>query len=418
MQVFDLDLWQEIVDTLKRHKLRTALTAFGVFWGIFMLVTLMGAGKGLKNGAVSNWGNQLNTITFWKGRATTIPYMGLDTGRDIMLKHSDVEFLVKKIPEIKYVAPYIGADNIYVSYKGRADSYSISGYPPIISKIQGFELLQGRFLNALDEKEKRKVGIIGRKVRDTLFPNGEDPIGKAITYRGMQLTVVGVFQPSAKNEWQQRDSSKIFAPYATLKQALNIADRIYSLTVVPVEGVHASVLEKKIKKALLEKNRVHPDDWNTIGSYNSQKDLDQVNALFGGIQAFSWVVAIGTIIAGAVGVGNIMLIAVKERTKEIGLRKAIGATPMSIVSMIVQESLLITFISGYFGLFLGVILVETIANVMMAQGSNSTTFANPEIDFVTALTALGVLLLAGMFAAWLPAQKAAKIDPAIALQDQ
>lgn len=418
MKIFDLDLWQEIVDTLKRHKLRTALTAFGVFWGIFMLVTLMGAGNGLKNGVALNWGNQLKGLNVWTGRPTTIPYKGLDTGRSIKLRHSDLEFLRKKFPEIRYASPYISSGNVYVTRDGLGDSYNISGNIPEHALIQGFELLEGRFINHLDSKERRKVVMIGNKVRDTLFPDGEAVIGKQILARGVQFTVIGVIQPSAKNEWQQRDASKVFTPYSTLKRLLNIGDHIYSLAIVPNDGIDANVLENKVKRALLERNHVHPDDWNVIGSFNSQALVEKTNAMFLGIKAFSWFVAIGTIIAGAIGVGNIMLISVKERTKEIGLRKAIGATPFSIVSMIIQEALVITFIAGYAGLVVGVILLESITSVMMATGSNSTSFSQPEVDFATAIAALFVLLFASLFAAWLPALKAAKIEAAVALQDQ
>ncbi len=418
MQLFDLDLWQEIVDTLRRHKLRTALTAFGVFWGIFMLVTLMGAGQGLKNGAESNFGGSLNVIYFWKGGATTIPYKGLDTGRDILLRHSDVEYLRSKLSNIKYLSPYLGFDNEYATYKNRGDSYTISGNPHFISDIYGFELEQGRFLNELDSNNYRKVAIIGFKVKNTLFPYGENPIGKSIKVRGMQFTVVGVFSPSAKSDWAQRDASKIFIPYTTIKSISNVGDRIYSLAIVFEDEIDANVMEQKIKNLLLKRNLVHPDDQGVLGSFNKQKEYNKIHALFSGIMTFSWIVAIGTIMAGAIGVGNIMLISVKERTKEIGLRKAIGATPASIITMIVQESLAITFFSGYIGLVVGVLMIEGLASILAAQGGNNQMFANPEIDFFTAISAIVVLLLAGLVAALLPAAKAAKVDPAIALQDQ
>lgn len=416
--MFDLDLWQEIFDTIRRHKLRTALTAFGVFWGIFMLVTLMGAGNGLRNGANSNFGGSLSTIFLWKGAATTIPYKGLDTGRDISLRHSDVEYLKTKLDSVKYYSPYLGFDNQYTTYKNRGDSFSVSGNPSHVSDIYGLELIQGRLLNELDSQEERKVAMIGLKVRNTLFPNGENPIGQSVKFRGIQFTVVGVFGSSAKSDWATSDESKLFIPYTTTKSISNVGDRIYSLAIVPKEGVDATELEKEIKKLIMKRNHVHPDDISVLGSFNSQKEKDKIDALFTGIIAFSWLVAIGTILAGAIGVGNIMLISVKERTKEIGLRKAIGATPASIITMIVQESLVITFFSGYLGLVLGVLAIEGLSSILETQASNSTMFTNPEIDFSTAIAAIIVLLIAGFLAALLPAAKASKVDPAIALQDQ
>jgi ABC-type antimicrobial peptide transport system, permease component len=275
--------------------------------------------------------------------------------------------------------------------------------------------LEGRYLNRFDLMEERKSVVIGRRVKELLFEEDESPIGQRIKILGVQFQVVGVVEPSALNNWAQRELTRIYMPQYTLRKAFNQGSQVHSFSVTPVSGVDAAIVEKNVTNLLLRRHRVHPDDKGVIGSWNSQAQYDRVQSLFTGIAFFSWFVAIGTIIAGVVGVGNIMLITVKERTKEIGIRKALGATPASIISAIVQESLAITFLAGYAGLVAGVLVVELVDT--FASDPN-TTFLNPEISFSTAIWAILVLLFAGAVASILPARRAANVNPVVALQDE
>ncbi|WP_075187109.1 ABC transporter permease [Teredinibacter haidensis] len=414
MQLFDRDFWLEIFDSVRRHKLRTFLTAFGVFWGIFMLVNLLAAGNGLRNGSKASMGKLTNSVHIWSGRPTSIPYKGLIKGRYIRMNDGDIE-AIKQMDDIDVVAPNNGIGDHFVSRGVKGDTFTISGIWPIELDVKGYRLIEGRFLNQLDLLERRKTVVIGERVREILFDKDEQAIGGLIKMWGVPFQVVGVIAPSALNDWAQRDLNRVYMSQYTLRKTFNQRNDVHVIMVTPKKGVHAAVVEARVIRLLKERHRIHPDDNGVIGSWNAQKNFERVEGLFSGIKLFSWFVAIGTIIAGVVGVGNIMLITVKERTKEIGLRKAIGATPVSIISSIVQEALVITFFAGYLGLVVGVLTVELTSK--FAQSANST-FMNPEISFSTAILAIGVLLVAGALASILPARKAARVNPVIALQDE
>ncbi|WP_188152212.1 ABC transporter permease [Teredinibacter waterburyi] len=418
MHLIDSDVWREIFESLRRHKLRTALTAFGVFWGIFMLVCLMGAGRGLLNSAEAGFGGLRNAVYVWGGRPTSIPYEGLSKGRYVRLNDTDIDALLLRVPGIEAIGPGNGMGTQYAVYRDKGDSFDVTGILPVELYAKGYVLHAGRFLNELDVSEHRKTAVIGSKVSETLFGTSQESIGKSFSILGIQFLVVGVISPSATSNWAQQDLSKIFLPHTTLRKTFNQRDTVHRMLITAKEGVDTSILENKIGSFLRARHRVHPDDRGVIGSYNVQKDYNQVQQMFAAISIFSWVVAIGTIIAGVVGVGNIMLISVKERTKEIGIRKAIGATPFSIVTAIIQESMVITFFAGYLGLVAGVGVVELMAKITGDAKSGIGGFLNPEVSFSTALSAMLVLLIAGAFASYLPARKAAAVDPVLALQDE
>jgi putative ABC transport system permease protein len=277
-------------------------------------------------------------------------------------------------------------------------------------------IIDGRSINALDEQQRRKVAIIGKRVRDQLF-GGDNPLGQDITINGIIFEVVGVFE-STQNGNQQQEEERIYLPNDTLRYAFNQTGVIGSFVVVPKPGIQASTVESDVKNYLAQINKVSPDDHGVFGSFNLQDEHDKVQGLFIGIKVFSWMVAIGTIFAGAVGVGNIMLIVVKERTREIGLRKALGATPASIVLMIIQESVFITAVAGYSGLVVGTLLIESIARLLDAAGGKAGFMGPPEVDFKTAVLALAVLIVSGLLASLMPAAKAAAVNPIVALQDE
>lgn len=420
--LIDTEKWQEIFITLNQHKMRTALTAFGVFWGIFMLTVLLGAGKALENGVVEDFKEIPNSVWIWPQSPTQLVYQGLPIGRQIRLTVEDIPAIVNAVPSVDKI---YGQNSIgtwdgtpaYTVHKKRNGSFSIQGTHAGMANIYQQKMVEGRYINELDDSRRRKVAIIGSRVKDVLFEPGEEAVGADITLSGISFQVVGVFKSSSTNP-DSGEEERIYIPNDTLRYAFNQVDWIGSIVILPKPGIHAATVEAEVKKYLYTQKKVDPNDVGVLGSFNLQTEFDRVYGLFTGINVFSWIVAIGTIMAGAIGVGNIMLIVVKERTREIGLRKALGATPQSVVGMIVQESVFITAVAGYFGLVVGVLLLEAVNGLMAANGGSAGMFRNPEVDFNTALSAVGVLILSGVLAALMPAVKAASVNPIVALQDE
>lgn len=420
--IIDTEKWQEIFKTFGQHKLRTALTAFGVFWGIFMLTLLLGAGKGLENGVNEGFPRVPNIVWIWVQGNTQLPYQGMPIGRQIGFKPEDVAAIEKNVPSVGFIR---GQNSVgiwsgtppYAVHNDKNGTFFVEGIHAKMENINSLRMIAGRSINEFDDREKRKTVIIGTRVRTQLFKTDENPIGADITINGISFKVVGVFE-SLANGNQQQEEEKIYIPNDTLRYAFNQVGWIGSFVIQPKPGLHARVAEDDVKKYLAELKKVDPKDVGVFGSFNLQNEFDKIEGLFTGIKVFSWVVAIGTIMAGAIGVGNIMLIVVKERTREIGLRKALGATPNSIIGMIVQESVFITTIAGYMGLVMGVLLLEGIAKLLEAGGGKAGFFGKPEVDFGTAFAALVVLVISGLLASLMPAAKAASVNPIIALQDE
>jgi putative ABC transport system permease protein len=422
MMIIDTEKWHEIFKTLGQHKLRTTLTAFGVFWGIFMLTVLLGAGKGLENGVNEGFPRVPNMVWVWIQGSTQVPYQGMNIGRQIRIEPQDVAAIEKNVASVSYArgqnsVGIWGGSPPYTKYKDKNGTFYVQGTHAGMDNINSLRLEAGRSVNEIDDRERRKVAIIGKRVRTQLFDSDIDPIGKEITISGISFTVIGIFESLASGN-EQQEEEKIYIPNDTLRYAFNQVGWVGSIVILPKPGLHARIAEQDVKRYLAEIKKVSPDDVGVFGSFNLQNEYDKIQGLFTGISAFSWIVAIGTIMAGAIGVGNIMLIVVKERTREIGLRKALGATPTSIVGMIVQESILITAVAGYFGLVVGVFLLEGITRLMLASGGNAGFFLNPSVDFETALMALLVLIISGVMASLLPAAKAAAVNPIVALQDE
>lgn len=418
----DTEKWQEIFFTLRQHKLRTGLTAFGVFWGIFMLVVLLGAGKGLENGVMEEFKEIPNSVWIWSQGNTQIAYQGMPIGRRMNLKAEDVEAIKNNVPNIDKIYAQNslgiwGGSPAYTVYKNKNGSFSIQGTHAGMANIHQQKMLEGRYINEIDGEKRRKVAIIGTRVKELIFAAGENAVGANITISGISFQVIGVFKSSSTNP-NSAETEKVYIPNDTLRYAFNQVNSVGSFVIVPKAGVHAEIVEKDVKKYLHAIKKIDPNDSGVIGSFNLQKEFDKISGLFKGINVFSWIVAIGTIMAGAIGVGNIMLIVVKERTREIGLRKALGATPSSIIGMIVQESIFITAMAGYFGLVCAVLLLELVNKIMDAMGGHTGMFRHPEVDFKVAIMALVVLVISGFLASLLPASKAAAVNPIVALQDE
>ncbi len=417
MSIFDSDRWREVFDTLGANKLRTVLTAFGVLWGIFMLIIMLGAGSGLQNGVNDEFqGFATNSLYVWSQR-TTKPYKGLPAGRWFQMNNQDTKALRQLVPEARVIAPrnelggWRGDANVY---RGKnTGSYSIKGDVPEIVEIQQFAASQGRLLNHLDIDEKRKVAVIGSKVVNDLFDLGEDVIGSNIRINGVYFTVIGTFKSKKSGEEAEDDAQSIFIPFSSFQQAFNYADRVSYFGFLPVDGVSVAEMEEKIVKVLKERHRIHPDDEFAFGTNNNEEDFAEYANVFSGINFLIWFVGTLTLVAGVIGISNIMLVIVKERTKEIGIRRAIGASPTSIVSQIILEALVLTSLAGYIGIVLGVWAVEFVGPLI-----EDDSFKNPEINFETILIALGVLIVSGCFAGFIPAYRALEIKPVEALRTE
>ena len=419
--IIDTEKWGEIFKTLSRHKLRTALTAFGVFWGIFMLTVLLGSGKGFERGVMEGFPRVTNFIYIWNGGKTQIPFQGLPIGRDIQFTPADVDAVRKDVASVGRIegqnsVGVWGGSPPYAVHKSKNGVFSVAGAFAHIEDIESMKIIEGRSINELDTQERRKVVLIGKRVRDQLFVKGEPVLGENITINGINFQVIGVSESLQQGNSQQEDE-KVYIPNDTLRYAFNQTGNVGSFMIIPKPGIHAKVVEEDVKRYLAQRKKISPDDKGVFGSFNLQDESDKVDGLFIGIKAFSWIIAIGTIFAGAVGVGNIMLIVVKERTREIGLRKALGATPGSITAMIMQESLFITAVAGYSGLVVGALLLESISK-MLESGGKVNFFSHPEMDFKTAIVAMVVLIVAGVLASLMPAKRAASVNPIVALQDE
>jgi putative ABC transport system permease protein len=419
--MFDLDKWQEIVSAIKQNKMRTFLTAFGVFWGIFMLVIMLGSGKGLQNGITRGFGDfATNSIFMWT-RNTTEPYKGLPRGRRWNFRNDDIIAIRNNIKEIEYIAPRMqawggeGSNNV-VRNQNTGAFYIFGDYPEW-NLIDPVDLISGRFLNKTDIDQARKVAVIGTRVSEVLFEPDEDPIGQYIRIQNVFFQVVGVFKPRSTDMNFGGDKTEtIHIPFSTLQKVYNYGDIVGMFAFTAQPNIPVSVVEEKTIALLKRRHNIAPSDTQAIGFFNLEKQYQQMVGLFTGIQVLIWIVGIGTLFAGVIGISNIMLVIVKERTKEIGIQRAIGASPIKIVSQIITESVFLTTVAGYVGLVIGVALVELINFALLQGGGQSNMFHNPQVDFGVAINALIILIVSGAFAGFIPARKAISIKPIDALR--
>ena len=410
--MFDIDKWQEIFNTISKNKMRTLLTGFSVAWGIFMLVVLLGSGYGLENGVRREFeGDALNYVSINSG-VMSKAYKGMKPGRRITFSNDDYDML-NNMENVEHTSTRTRIwQNNLLSYKNEYGNFDIFAILPDYRYIESLEITSGRTLNKKDVDDYRKVMIIGRLIYESLFKNGEDAVNKYVNISDIPFRVVGVFNDPGSD----RDLLRAYIPISTAQRVFNMGNFIQSVH-FNLENSTVEESEKLIKEVtakLSAKHKFDPSDTRAIFAYNNIENYQQFMELFAGIRIFIWIIGAGTIISGIVGVSNIMMIVVKERTKEIGIRKALGATPFSIVSLILQESILITAVAGYIGLVLGVGLLELVSSTM----PSTDFFANPEIDINIALIATGLLVVAGAVAGYIPAQRAASVRPVVALKDE
>ncbi len=422
--MFDRDRWQEIFHTLKKNKLRTFMTAFGVFWGIFMLIIMLGSGAGLKNGVTSGMGSfATNSVFIWP-RQTTMPYKGLPRGRRFNFKNDDIEALRENIPEIRFLAPKIqgwssGSGSNNTIRGSKTGAFSILGEYPEWDSIDPMQMLKGRFINPLDIDEKRKIAVIGTRVEEVLFEKEEEPIGQYIQIQGVYFQVVGVFKPLNTNiNFGGEKEQSIYIPFTTLQKTYSYGDIAGWFSITSKNHIPASVVEEKALALLARRHSVNPEDKEAMGHFNLETEYKKMRGLFTGINGLIWIVGIGTLLAGVIGISNIMLVIVKERTKEIGIQRAIGASPLSIMTQIITESVFLTSLAGYIGLVIGVALVEGINYALIKFGMENEMFKNPDVNFDMAIRALIILVISGALAGLIPARRAIRIKPIDALRDE
>lgn len=410
-----MDFLQEIWATISRNKSRSVLTAFGVFWGILMLMVLMGMGNALTNGIYSRVDGFAFNSCFFGAGTTSKPYKGFQQGRSWYISTSDLECIEREVSGVKSVVPMVSMWSVTVSYEDKHEDYSVMGTSPDYPKAMRTDLIYGRFINTIDIQQKRKVCVIGNKVYLTLFPNGGNPVGKRIRCGTIEFTVVGVRAEHNSISIGSNPDKTIIAPVSTVQQIINIGDRVHFMMALADDNVDVSIVDKDIKRLLKERHNIAPDDEKAIWGFNAQEEMKALNFLHIGLNALIWLIGLGTLISGAVGVSNIMLVTVRERTKEIGVRRAIGASPWLIARQIMAESTFLTALAGICGIMVGVGILE-IVNMVLEH--SDSFLKDAQIHFGAAIACLIIIVTVGMLAGLLPAIRALKIKPIEALSEE
>ena len=417
--LLDLDNWSEIWAVLRSNRLRATLTAFGVAWGIFMLLVMLGFGSAMQSGTKRNMKGMATNLLFVWGQTTTVAYDGMKPGRWVKFETSDIEKL-RQLPAIEWLAPRVqlgGWQNSFlVTYGDKAGSFNVFGDYPEFKHIVSFEYAEGRFINEQDMAENRKVAVIGDGVRDELYPAGVDPMGTYIKISGVYFQVVGVTKTLRSGQQGDRDSHTIYVPFSTLKTSFHQGDRVGFFAMTAKPGTDGPELERQVRETLSRAHKVSPDDKLAIGSFNMFVMFGKFQEVFFWLAAISWIVGGLTLAAGIVGVSNIMLIAVKERTKEFGVRKALGATPGSVIRMVLMETVVLTTIAGLVGIAFGCGILY--AADFALQNVVDSPFGPPEVGLGLVLEALGVLVVTATLAGLIPATHAASIKPIEALRTE
>jgi putative ABC transport system permease protein len=418
--LFDIDVWQEIFSTIRKNKLRTFLTGFSVAVAIFMLVILLGSTRGLKNGVEKSFTQESSNAMTVQGWRTTKAYKGQNSGRSIEVNNRDFIELGKRITQIDAIAgrTYIPGDES-ISYKTKFGSFRVKPTHAAYKELIKYTLLDGRMMDTEDERLRRKIAVISDKVKSSLFKN-EDAIGKYIEINNTKFKVVGVFKKAGQNEG---DNGTIYIPITVGEILYNTKGELTEIgfTLGSVNLMESKDIEKKLRYILAKNHNFDPTDKSAVWvSNNIEQSKNFVNT-FGAIESGIWFIGIFTLVLGVIGVFNIMLIVVKERTKEIGVRKALGAKPSSIVGLILLEAVFITAVSGYIGMFMGISLLEIITSFDLIQKfspSIASFFLNPQVDMGVAISATIVLVITGGIAGYIPARRASKIKPVDALRDE
>ena len=416
--MFEFDALREIVATMSKNRLRTILTACGVFWGMFMLIVLLGLGSGLQGGAQRNLGSMVKRSIFIGANRTTMSYRGLSPGRYVALRDADTDAL-ERLPGVEKVAPRLQLgewrDGGNIVYGSKSGVFSVMGDRPDFLSVESLRVREGRFVNDRDVRERRKVAVMGSHVHRVLFGEAV-AIGEYIMVQGLQFQVVGLVHSDKGGPDGERIDNTVFIPFSTFQQAFNKRDRVGWFALAVGETAPVKAVEDAARQLLVERHRIHPQDKQAFWAFNAAEKAAKFEALFRGIRLFVWCVGVLTLLAGVLGVSNILLITVKERTREIGVRKALGAAPSSIVGMILKEAVALTSFAGYLGLVAGVGALEMLS--LAVQHLPHAPLVRPEVHLDVALWALLVLVVSGVVAGVVPARHAAGISPVEALRSE
>ena len=419
--MFSRDSWDEIIEALSRNWFRTALTAFGVLWGIFILVILLAAGKGLENGVKKDFGGIATNSMFMWTQTISKPYKGLPKGRRFNYDLDDVAAIKENIPQLRFVSPrnqlggFGGTNNTVRGINSGA--FNVYGDYPEYIEQQPMNITSGRFINYGDIEAKRKIAVIGEGVRNALYDEGEDYIGTYIKINGVNFMVVGTYAMVASNGDAEEDEKQIYVPFTAFSQAFNMGNKVGWMAITAKDGYSITQLKTKIFDIIKNRHSIHPEDDRAIGNFDLYEQYQKVDGLFIALRVVAYFVGILILLSGIIGISNIMLIVVKERTKEIGIRRALGASPWSIRSQILTESVFLTLISGMAGISLGAAVIYILNKILEANGPVEM-FANPSVDLSTILIALLILISSGLLAGFIPAQNAIKVKPIDALRNE
>ena len=419
--MFNKDRWKEILEVLSTNVFRTLATAFGVGWGIFILIILLAAGKGLENGIRADFGDIATNTMFMWSRNTTKPYKGLPKGRTYSFKLEDVAAINDRIPNLRFISPrnqlggFGGGNNVIRGLKTGA--FNVYGdYPEIINQ-DPMTITSGRFINHNDIEAKRKVAIIGDGVRNELYDKGEEIIGTFIKIQGVNFMVVGSYKKKSNNGDGEEGQKEIFVPFTAFSQAFNTGNDVGWMAITANDGSSISELKEDIVSLVKENRKIHPDDDRAVGYFDLYEQFNRVESLFAALRWVAYFVGVLVLLSGIIGVSNIMLIVIKERTKEIGIRRALGEDPWSIKMQILLESIFLTIISGMAGIVFGAAVIYAINAVLDSIGPVDM-FVNPSVSLGVVVVALVILIISGLLAGFIPAQSAIKIRPIEALRTE
>lgn len=412
---FDIDSYREILDTITRNKSRSFLTGFGVFWGVFMLIVLIGGGQGLKEMLQSNFaGFATNTAMIWT-QNTTKPYKGFRKGRYVSMVENDMTRLRQQVPELDIITPYMFGGNKKAVVGEYSFDATVAGVDHDYARVAPPVMYHGRYINEMDVRQARKVCVIGKEVYKKLFPGGGDPCGRRIRVDAAYYTVVGVDYKVNGINISGRPDQLVTIPYTLFRKTYNTGDQIHSLAVTGKPGVVMSTLTDRIRTVIARAHMIDPTDEKAITTFNTEVLFAMLDNLFNGVNFLIWLVGIGTLLAGAIGVSNIMMVTVRERTTEIGIRRAIGATPKMILSQIMSESIVLTAVAGMSGILFGVGVLQLIE---LASTEDGILAAHFQVGFWTAIIATLLLSLLGGLAGLAPAWRAMSIKPVDAMRDE
>lgn len=418
--MFDLDNWQEIWVTITRNKLRSFLTGFGVFWGIFMLIILIGVGNAFEGGMMKNVSGFASNSCFFFTDRTSEAYKGYRKGRSWNMNNRDLVLIRQKSQSVEYLSPMLfgGGSDKNVVFGKKSGSYGTRGVYPAHFKIEQQNVLAGRLFNELDIEGYRKVCIIGKEVSQTLFPSHEASIGQYIRVNGIYFQVIGVIRPKSNISFGGDVESTVFIPFSTMQRAFNQGDIIHFLACTAKPGYPASLVEEEVINILKAAHDISPTDEKAIRSFNIEKQFEIFNNLFVGVNVLIWIVGLGALMSGIIGISNIMLVTVRERTREIGVRRAIGAKPSTIVKQIISESFVLTALAGLGGFLFGIAILQIIQGIMQGGMDEDVFFVPPFVSFNTAVVSMIVLIISGVLSGLMPAMRALSIKAIDAIREE